>query len=85
MKNDAPALYAAQEKEAQSLGISGSPTLVVNGVQTQSGRSSAALLTTICSAFNTKPSECSQTLDSSTPSAGFGATASESASAAKCG
>jgi hypothetical protein len=85
MVSDAPALYAAQEKEASSLGISGSPTLVVNGVQTQSGRSPSALLSTICSAFNDSPSECTQTLDSASPSAGFGATASESASAAQCG
>lgn len=85
MINDAPALYAAQEKEASSLGISGSPTLVINDVQVQSGRSPSALLSTICSAFNTSPSECTQTLDSASPSAGFGATASESASAAQCG
>jgi protein-disulfide isomerase len=85
MTKDAEALYSAQEQEAASLGISGSPTLVVNGVETSSGRSAAALLATICSAFNNAPSECSQKLDSASPSPGFGATASESANAAQCG
>lgn len=85
MAKDAPALYATDEEKAASLGISGSPTLVINGVQVQTGRSPAAILKTICSAFNTAPAECSQTLDSATPSAGFGASASETASAAQCG
>jgi hypothetical protein len=80
MTTDAPALYSAQEAQASSLGISGSPTLVINGVQVQSGRSPAGLLTSICSGFKTKPSECSQTLDSATPSAGFGGSSSSAAS-----
>jgi len=80
MTSDAPSLYSADEAQAQGLGVTGSPTLVINGVETQSGRSPAALLSTICSAFNTAPAECSQTLSSTTPSAGFGGSSSSSSS-----
>jgi len=84
MTNDAPAMYSAQEARAQSLGVSGSPTLIVNGVETQSGRSPSALLSTICSGFTTAPAECSQTLDTATPSAGFGGSTGSS-TGASCG
>jgi len=53
-------------------GVQGSPTLVVNGQQISSGRSPESFLATICSAFNTQPEECLETLSSVTPSAGFG-------------
>lgn len=53
-------------------GVGGSPTLVINGETIQSGRDSASLLSTICSAFNESPEECSNSLSSASPSAGFG-------------
>lgn len=66
--------------------VGGSPTLVVNGVQASSARTSQAYLNLICSTFNTQPSECSQTLSSTTPSSGFGYdTTSASGSDATCG
>lgn len=52
--------------------VGGSPTLVINGEIIQSGRDSASLLATICSAFESAPSECSAVLSSASPSAGFG-------------
>ncbi len=52
--------------------VGGSPTLIINGEDIQSGRDSASLLTTICSAFNNPPKECSAQLSSASPSAGFG-------------
>lgn len=52
--------------------VGGSPTLVINGENIQSSRDSASLLSTICSAFNDAPSECSTALSSASPSAGFG-------------
>jgi hypothetical protein len=89
MTTDGPALYQADEAKASQLGVTGSPTLVVNGVEVQSGRDPASLLTTICSAFNTPPAECQQQLSSTTPSAGFGSAAasadSGSGTAASCG
>jgi len=53
-------------------GVQGSPTLVVNGQQVESGRDSASLLNTICSSFNNQPSECQKQLSNATPSSGFG-------------
>jgi hypothetical protein len=66
-------------------GIGGSPGLVINGKQVSSGRSPAALLATICNAFNNAPEECSQELDAATPSPGFGYDASANAGAGSCG
>jgi len=65
--------------------VGGSPTLVINGVEAQSNRDAASLLTTICSAFENQPSECTAKLDSSTPSAGFGTGTTGSADSANCG
>jgi len=65
-------------------GVQGSPTLIINGTEIQTGRDAQSLLTTICSAFNTPPAECSQTLSSETPAPGFGAGTTASAAAADC-
>lgn len=53
-------------------GVQGSPTLVVNGTQVQSGRDSAGLLQTICSGFVSAPEGCSATLPADNPVPGFG-------------
>jgi len=48
-------------------GISGSPQLIVNGVEyqgTRSTRSSNSYKNQICAAFNNPPQECSQDLSS---------------------
>lgn len=49
---------------AQSAGVQGSPTLIINGVQTSVSRTAEAYKGAVCSAFNDVPSACSQTLDS---------------------
>ncbi len=54
-------------------GVAGSPTLVINGVQSESGRDSKSLLKSICSAFNDQPKECSTQLSGDAPAPGFGA------------
>lgn len=65
--------------------VGGSPTLIINGQDIQSGRDSASLLATICSAFNNPPKECSTVLSSASPSAGFGSgTAPAGSAAAGC-
>lgn len=58
--------------------VGGSPTLVINGTTVKSGRNSASLLATICSAFNISPAECSTELSSAEPAPGFGTGASAS-------
>lgn len=77
--------YNVDKADNEKYGVQGSPTLVINGQQVDSGRSPAALLATICSAFNNEPDECKQTLSTASPSAGFGYSTSADAAAAQCG
>lgn len=66
--------------------VGGSPTLIINGEEIQSGRDSASLLKTICSAFNDQPAECETSLSSETPAPGFGeGTTAGGGAAAGCG
>jgi len=84
--NDADDYYATDSELSQGYGVSGSPTLVVNGQIVSSSRSPAAYLATVCSAFNEAPSECeSLSLATDNPSPGFGYSASGSATTASCG
>ncbi|MFW5888271.1 MAG: DsbA family protein [Patescibacteria group bacterium] len=73
------------DKEAnEQYGVSGSPTLVINGEKIQASRTPNALLATICSGFEDEPEECEQQLSSSTPSPGFGSDQSGSDTDASC-
>lgn len=86
LQGKAKEYYASDSELSKSYDVQGSPTLVINGVIANSGRSPSAFLTAICSAFNTKASECSQQVSSENPSAGFGYSASSaSPSSASCG
>lgn len=87
IKNKVANYYAVDSQLSQQYGVQGSPTLIINGVDAQSGRSPASILSTICSAFNNAPAECGAQLPTESPSPGFGYTASatdSAASAAKC-
>jgi len=64
--------------------VGGSPTLIINGQEISTGRDSASLLKTICSAFNNEPKECQATLSGATPAAGFG-TGTEAANGSATG
>ena len=79
--------YKADSELSESYGVRGSPTLIINGQQVQSGRNPAAYLETICSAFNDAPEECdSSELSSDNLNPGFGySTSSGGNSAAQCG
>ncbi len=55
-------LLKADEALATQYNVSGSPTIVVNGTVVQPDRTPEAFKQSICSAFNTAPSECSQQL-----------------------
>ena len=65
--------------------IGGSPTLIVNGVETKAGRDSASYLQGVCNAFNEQPEECSEELSSTSPSPGFGYEGTGSDTTATCG
>lgn len=81
--NNYDALYAVDSELSQGYGVQGSPTLVINGQIISSGRSSAAMLETICSAFNTAPEECDAVLSAENPSPGFGYSTSAAATNAQ--
>ena len=76
-------IYDAENKK---YGVQGSPSLVINGQQVQSGRDAQSLLKTICGAFTSKPEGCSTDMSSfGTPAPGFGfGTQGGSATAAGC-
>jgi len=96
MASDGLALYNAEVSNSQTWGISGSPTLVINGIEVQTdssyknyvingklipfSRSAETYKEVICELFTTTPSECSQTLSTESPSAGFGASSSGTSS-----
>lgn len=86
MGTDGETLYTAEEQNAKKMGVSGSPTLFINGAKSSAGRNQASYLAGICSAFNVEPSECNETLSSVTPSPGFGGgeTTSASSTGAQC-
>lgn len=65
--------YAEDSELSETYGVRGSPTLVVNGVIAQAGRSAQAYKDVTCSAFNDVPELCGQvSVDSTNPSPGFG-------------
>ena len=72
MKSDAEKVYSEQGARASQLGIGGSPTFVVNGVQVQVNRDANSIKEAVCNSFNTKPEECSKTLSTNQTNPGFG-------------
>lgn len=76
--------FDVDKADNQKYSVGGSPTLVINGKDAQSGRDSASLLATICAAFNTPPAECSQQLNAQSPTPGFGFDYSANTTAASC-
>ena len=76
--------YNVNDDLNNEYGVGGSPTLIINGKKVQSGRSPAAYLDTICSAFtdDAKPSECEEAnLTTETYSPNFGYDVSTSGNA----
>lgn len=65
-------LLKADADLSSSKGVSGSPTLIINGASYSGARTSDAYKEAICNAFTTKPSECSQQLSTSGSTASGG-------------
>ncbi len=62
-------LLAQEVALTEQYGVSGSPALIINGGEYQGNRTAEAYKTGICSAFNTAPTACQETLsDESTAS-----------------
>jgi len=62
--SDGDALLTTARQNAQANGVTGSPTVLINGVKANVARTAESFKTAICSAFNEAPAECSSTLDS---------------------
>ncbi len=80
--------FNADKADNDKYAVQGSPTLVINGVTADSQRDPESLLKIICSAFDKAPAECTKTLATAAPSAGFGegtAAAGSASNGAACG
>jgi len=84
VSTNADGYYAVDSELSEGYGVKGSPTLVINGVQSSAGRSAQAYLDGICDAFNGSPEECSSSLDNTNPSAGFGYGTTSGIAQAQC-
>jgi len=69
---DAVNLMKADEQLTEQYGVSGSPTLIVNGATYNGARTPEAFKQAICAGFKTEPTECSQTLSSTGTAASGG-------------
>jgi hypothetical protein len=74
------AKYLINEDENKKFNVKGSPTLIINGVQTSFIRSPEGLKQAVCNAFKTPPKECLEKLSSDQAGAGFGTKANTSGS-----
>lgn len=68
--SEGEALFQEYSQRAQQYGVTGSPTLAINGViASSSSRTAEAFKTSVCEAFNNAPEQCSEVLDSETTAA----------------
>ena len=68
VNSDGVDLIATDSQLASLNQVSGSPTLIINGVRYSGSRTPEAYKQAICDAFTTAPSECSQELSGATAS-----------------
>lgn len=71
-KNEALDILAQEVELNEKYGVRGSPQLIINETEYQGSRTSEAYKQGICSAFNSVPDECSQTLSNEGGSASGG-------------
>ncbi len=77
--------FPLHAEKAQKYGVRGSPTLVINDVVVQSGRSPKAIRDAVCKGFKEQPPECKKEIDDANPSPGFGFGKGSGGAASKCG
>jgi len=86
MKSKAATYFEVDKQLNTEYGVQGSPTVVLDGKEVSIARNPEAIKTAICNAFTgNKPSECSKTYSSESPSAGFGYSTTSSSTSASCG
>jgi len=61
-------LITEHSARARDYGVTGSPSLIINGLKVNTARNSEAFKAAVCEAFTTQPEECSQTLSESSGS-----------------
>jgi len=77
--------FAVDSELNQKYGVQGSPTIVINGIETTIGsRTPQKLLEVVCASFANPPAECQTKLSNEQPSSGFGS-GTTSASSGGCG
>jgi glutaredoxin len=77
-------VFAIHEADNLKYGVTGSPSLVINGKKISANRDSASLLNTVCAGFENAPEACQTKLSSVSPSSGFGFGTAASATDASC-
>lgn len=80
-------LFPIHQEEVDKYNITGSPTIIINGVEVKTNRDPRSLMQTICNAFTIEIEECQNLDDLSdqTPTPGFGFGESASSIEASCG
>jgi predicted lipoprotein with Yx(FWY)xxD motif len=78
-------VFPVYEDDNKQYGVTGSPSLVVNGNKISAARDSASLLKTICAGFENEPEACQASLSASSPGAGFGFDSTGTGASASCG
>ena len=68
-KTEGLTLMKAEEALSQQNGVSGSPTLIINGATYNGARTAEAYKQAICSAFNKQPTECTKALNETSATA----------------
>jgi glutaredoxin len=63
-------LIKEQDEISKGYGVSGSPTLIINGTKINASRTPEGYKMAVCAAFNEEPEECSEALSSEGGSAG---------------
>ena len=62
VENEGADLIKEEDKIAKANGVSGSPTLIINGAKINAARNPEGYKAAICSAYNTPPEECETAL-----------------------
>lgn len=65
-KDEATTLLAREVELNTQYGVQGSPSLVINGVESKAARTAEGYKTAICSGYTTQPTECTTTLATDT-------------------
>ncbi len=78
-------VYPIHQKLNDTYGVQGSPTLIINGVLAEVGRTPEAVKQAICAAFTNPPVECGQPLSNLAFQPGFGAGQAAAAGATQPG